>query len=67
MTNRPPVRVVAAALAAVAMPALMLAVSAGFLPQPTLTTPAWWVLPTVAVGYWVAWMAWADGRAVPGR
>ncbi|MEZ3116534.1 hypothetical protein RYH80_11505 [Halobaculum sp. MBLA0147] len=67
MTDRPPFRVVAAAVAAVAMPALMLAVSAGLVPAPTPTAPVWWALPVVAVGYWVVWMAWADGRPVPGR
>ncbi len=67
MTDSPPLRVVAAAVAAVAMPAVMLAVSAGFVPQPSFGSPVWWLLPVVAVGYWVAWIAWADGRPVPGR
>lgn len=67
MSGRPPVRVLAAAVAAAAMPALMLAVSAGFVPRPQFTSPVWWLLPVVAVGYWVAWIAWADGRTVPSR
>lgn len=67
MTDTPPLRVVAAAVAAAAMPALMLAVSAGFVPAPDVAAPVWWALPVVAVGYWLAWIAWADGRPVPGR
>ncbi|MFB6243986.1 MAG: hypothetical protein ABEH80_07780 [Halobaculum sp.] len=67
MTDKPPARVLVAALAAAAMPAVMLAVSVGFVPAPALSAPVWWVLPVVAVGYWLAWIAWADGRPVPGR
>ena len=63
MTDQPPVRVVAAGVAAAAMPAVMLAVSAGFVPQPSVTTPVWWLLPAVAFGYWIAWVAWAGGRS----
>lgn len=62
MTDNPPVRVVAAALAAAGMPAIMLAVSAGFVPRPELAAPVWWLLPIVAFGYWFVWVAWA-GRS----
>lgn len=62
VTDRPPVRTVAAAVSAAAMPAVMLAVSAGFVPRPAVGQPVWWVLPVVAVGYWLAWVVWADGR-----
>ena len=66
VTDRPPVRTVAAAVSAAAMPAVMLAVSAGFVPQPSVVEPVWWALPVVAAGYWLAWVAWADGRVPAG-
>ena len=67
MTDQPSVRVIAAGIAAAAMPGLMLAVSAGFVPRPAVSAPAWWVLPAVAFGYWLTWIAWADGRVSVGN
>ena len=62
MTDNPPARVVAAAVAAAAMPAVMLAVSAGLVPRPDVAAPVWWVLPIVAFGYWLVWVTWAGGH-----
>ncbi|WP_435062015.1 hypothetical protein [Halobaculum sp. EA56] len=43
-----------------AMPAVMLAVDRGLVPAFSPTEPTWWLLPSLAVGYWVAWVRWAE-------
>ncbi|WP_277554814.1 hypothetical protein [Halobaculum limi] len=55
-------RLVAVALFSVAMPAVMLAVDRGLVPAFSLNAPVWWLLPPLAVGYWVAWVWWAEGE-----
>jgi hypothetical protein len=59
VTRSPPVRSLAAAVAAVSLPALALAAAVGFVPHPRVGA-SWWLLPVVAFGYWAAWVAWGD-------
>ncbi|MFC7135701.1 hypothetical protein [Halobaculum litoreum] len=56
-------RPVAVALFAAAMPAVMLAVDRGLVPEFSAAEPVWWLLPPLAVGYWVAWVRWAEAGA----
>ena len=55
-------RVVAVCLFAAAMPAVMLAVDLGLVPAFSVTEPVWWLLVPLALGYWVAWVWWAENR-----
>ncbi|MFC7070407.1 hypothetical protein [Halobaculum lipolyticum] len=55
-------RVVAVSLSAAAMPAVMLAVDLGYVPPFAVAEPVWWLLVPLALGYWVAWVWWAEAR-----
>ena len=56
-------RLVAVGLFAAAMPAVMLAVDRGYVPAFSPAEPVWWLLVPLAVGYWVAWLWWAEADA----
>jgi uncharacterized membrane protein YgaE (UPF0421/DUF939 family) len=40
----------------------MVGVSAGVVPQPSLSNPVWYGLVALVVGYWLAFVRWADGE-----
>ncbi len=44
------------------IPATMLAVSTGFVSEPSPMDPVWWFLPLGVIGYWGIFIIWARDR-----
>jgi hypothetical protein len=47
--------------------AAMVGVSAGAVPQPTPTSPVWYAIGALVLGYWLAFVTWARGGEAVAR
>lgn len=56
-------RLVAVCLVTAAMLGVMFATDRGLVPAFAASEPVWWLLPPLALGYWVAWVRWSEAES----